>query len=213
MLSYHKESYTLAFIQLFPDLHLDISQFDQIPSILLSLPLSSLPLSFFLTYFILDQYWQHECNRRFFFENFARARGFDPLVPSRWYFTPRRSIYSTKVSPFPFFLSFFLSFFLFKVSPYPRALPHPHPSCSVSLLIAPHRSSSPLFTPHHHYPLTPLPSLPSLPPSLPPSPPISINNFNLLFAGWKFSSGILQQECGPSPHCPLPNNETGPFQI
>lgn len=62
----------------------------------------------FRVYFILsylanwsDQYWQQERNRKMFFENFAHTKGFDPLEASRWYYTPRKDIYSAKVPPPP----------------------------------------------------------------------------------------------------------------
>jgi hypothetical protein len=40
--------------------------------------------------------WQDVNNRRKFFEDYARVRGFDPLQPDRWYFSTD-DILATKV--------------------------------------------------------------------------------------------------------------------
>lgn len=46
---------------------------------------------------LTDQRWGKIENRRKFFEDYAKEKGFDPLVPHNWYRLPRSDIADIKV--------------------------------------------------------------------------------------------------------------------
>ena len=46
---------------------------------------------------VLGNYWLPEENRRMFFLNFAKSRGFDPLVAKNWYPFTNNDIHEAKV--------------------------------------------------------------------------------------------------------------------
>lgn len=43
-------------------------------------------------------YWRDPANRRKFFENFARKKGFSPLVIENWYSVTKEAIFAEKVN-------------------------------------------------------------------------------------------------------------------
>ena len=65
------------------------------------------PLVFFIFIFIIvfwdlisnvgDSYWAKEESRRRFFDSFAEAQGFDPLVPKNWYSVSKEAIQKQRV--------------------------------------------------------------------------------------------------------------------
>lgn len=55
-----------------------------------------------------ENYWQDKKNRRKFFENFAREKGFDPLDSHSWYSVSRNSILTHPVNLFILFFNFIL---------------------------------------------------------------------------------------------------------
>jgi len=70
-------------VDTFPDMHLDPSKFIHMP----------------------NQVQKSEKEIRLFFDNFARAEGFDPLVPDYWYNVSLPSLqkYPVCISPFAFY--------------------------------------------------------------------------------------------------------------
>jgi hypothetical protein len=68
----------------------------------------------FLIFFIYKFYkkisvatWFYPEDRRNFFENYAKSKGFDPLVPDNWYNVTREQVMSFKVSQSLFFMFIF----------------------------------------------------------------------------------------------------------
>jgi hypothetical protein len=47
--------------------------------------------------FITDNFWTFSSNRKLFFKEFAKSRGFDPLIPENWHHITRYDIVVFKV--------------------------------------------------------------------------------------------------------------------
>ena len=60
-----------------------------------------------ITFSLLEKY-QNSGSRRRFFEFFAKANEFDPLIPDNWYNVSSANIVKHKV--FPFYIFFIISF-------------------------------------------------------------------------------------------------------
>ena len=55
-----------------------------------SLPLSPLPLK--------GGFWAEQANRKAFLDEFAKDKGFDPLIPANWYLIKRQQLLKKKVN-------------------------------------------------------------------------------------------------------------------
>lgn len=77
-MSHYSGNISNALLQIFPNIGLDISRFGKSHSTFLA-PL----LPIFNHLFV--EFWQHPMNRRKFFEKYAKANKFDPLVAENWY--------------------------------------------------------------------------------------------------------------------------------
>lgn len=82
-----------ALAHVYPDLDLQDSQFDKMSS----KSALSFALYFVYLYCCLGNYWLSANNRRTFFDNIAKRKGFDPLVPSNWYSLKRGNVLNEKV--------------------------------------------------------------------------------------------------------------------
>lgn len=78
ILSSYRGSVKRAIIDLFPEIGLDPSKFT-------TLPCKFGVLFVAVAYCIVDNYWFEMANRRKFLVDFAKHKGFDPLVPENWY--------------------------------------------------------------------------------------------------------------------------------
>eukprot|EP00026_Physarum_polycephalum_P001164 Phypoly_transcript_01165.p1 GENE.Phypoly_transcript_01165~~Phypoly_transcript_01165.p1 ORF type:complete len:960 (+),score=125.04 Phypoly_transcript_01165:678-3557(+) len=74
VLALYNKSFIKALLDAFPDIGLDDSRFPNISR----------------------GYWENVGNRRIFFDNFAKERGFNPLVPTNWYSVSPKSVKDTK---------------------------------------------------------------------------------------------------------------------
>lgn len=70
MLSHHNNNHRVALTELYPDIKLDKEKFLR---------------------------WAHPDIRRAFFNNFAKVKGFDPLVAENWYLITRSELLKHKV--------------------------------------------------------------------------------------------------------------------
>lgn len=126
LLAYYKGSFSKAIVQLFPNIGFDNSKFNVFPRksifflflrhvifffvlifyntflrFLIVIPCYSKNVS--ITLYFIDKYWLEFSNRRKFFENFAKEKGFDSLVPANWYMITTEEVLNAKVtfqSPF-----------------------------------------------------------------------------------------------------------------
>ena len=63
---------------------------------------------------ISENYWRNRANKRKYFLNFARAKGFDPLIASNWYSRYQEVKVQLKLAKYLQVIYFYLSFsFLF----------------------------------------------------------------------------------------------------
>lgn len=60
----------------------------------------------------LENHWHDIINRRKYFEQYARSKGFDPLVPDNWYAVQVIDLLRHKVSFFTIIIFFIFLFFL-----------------------------------------------------------------------------------------------------
>jgi hypothetical protein len=72
-------AYASTFKHIFPDIGLDKNKLHHARSMTLSL------LSFSSYFYYLESRWHSVFNRKKWFDDFARSRGFDPLIASNWY--------------------------------------------------------------------------------------------------------------------------------
>ena len=95
-----------ALLDVFPDIGLDQTKFTIVPRKLLSstspslssplLSFSLLLISFFVILSKSDHYWKNVDNRRNFFIEVARSKGFDALVAQSWYSKANRTALLTE---------------------------------------------------------------------------------------------------------------------
>lgn len=93
MLGAFKGSYSNALMSLFPEIGLDSSKFKRVPRM-------DNNFYYFYNCFVLiwfsGSHWMTMKNKMFF-DNFARQRGFDPLVASNWYGVRHEDVTTQKV--------------------------------------------------------------------------------------------------------------------
>ena len=97
-------------MELFPEIGLELLKFDR-ARCMISFILFYLLFLFYFVLFLTCSFavsqWRVTENRRAFFENFAKKRNFDPLIPSNWYLVSYDEVVSEKVVLVTLHLLFF----------------------------------------------------------------------------------------------------------
>jgi hypothetical protein len=116
VVAHHNRSVAQALIDLFPNLEIDKTKFEHASNLnSFSFYLFSFFFSFSLSTcnFEHTEIWQTAENRRKFFEEYAREKGFDPLIADNWYQQSIKDVVAKKVKIFCLFLFLFFFSFLF----------------------------------------------------------------------------------------------------
>lgn len=105
MLHTYGHSYSRAVMHLFPELNWDLTKFSRRSRsiVLIFSPHSN---------FFLENYWQVEANRKDFFLEFAKEKGFDPNNSAAWYKVRSGDVLAAKV-PFLISAQIIIHFYLF----------------------------------------------------------------------------------------------------
>lgn len=74
----YNSSVVNALLDTYPDIGLEVSEFEKKPSMSHDLLRTALII-------VTGGYWDDEKNRKQFFDKFASKMGFDPLHPENWY--------------------------------------------------------------------------------------------------------------------------------
>jgi len=74
VMAYHNASFVDALYDLFPDIKIEKTKFSFVPY----------------------NYWANVANRKRLFEQFAKERGFDPLIPDNWYGIKGKDLHTMK---------------------------------------------------------------------------------------------------------------------
>lgn len=89
--SYYSNSIRKALVHLFPDIQFDKNK------ISLSMPSMFFQCIDLCLIIDLEHHWTDPSNRKQFFLDFAKAKGFDPYNPESWYTVSSADIAATKV--------------------------------------------------------------------------------------------------------------------
>lgn len=108
MLLYHNYNITQALLELFPEIGLKLTRFQQRIQFFYYFYIS---LVCYGIYVYFSASWVGEDSRRKFFERYAKENKFDPLIADNWYSQPRDKLLASKV--LIIFLLFIFILFIF----------------------------------------------------------------------------------------------------